>query len=154
MSTLRLRARLLAGLLLVVTVASCGDVVGPTNDRAALDRNRDLWEASGHAAYSFTLSRACFCIVEVTQPSRVVVRNDSVVSVTAVSDGRPLNTQYFPTVNALFEFIDEAIANNAHTIRVVYDPVLGYPVEIDYDGSLMIADDEISYRASAVTRTP
>jgi len=140
--------------LLLVALSACGDVFGPESRRAELDRNRERWRASGTASYTFVLARSCFCITEVTQPARIQVRNDSVVSVTAVADGRSLDPRYFMTVNGLFDVIDQGIERGAATLRVVYDPALGYPVEIDYDGATNVADDEITYRASAVTKTP
>jgi len=147
-------ARILLSVLVPASLAACGDVSGPQSERDELDRNRDRWRASGAASYSYVLSRSCFCLVEVTQPSRIQVRNDSVVAVTAVSDGRSLDTRYFVTVNALFDLIDKASEQRAAVIRVVYDPILGYPREIDYDGATNIADDEITYRASELTKTP
>lgn len=147
-------ARVLLSMLVPVSLAACGDMFGPESDRAELDRNRDKWRASGAASYSYVLARSCFCVTEVTQPSRIQVRNDSVVAVTAVSDGRSLDTRYFVTVNALFDVIDKAIEQHAAVIRVVYDPILGYPREIEYDGATNIADDEITYRASELTKVP
>jgi hypothetical protein len=54
------------------------------------------------------------------------------------------------TVDALFAFIDRAIAGHAATIDVTYDPLLGYPTQIVYDGSVNIADDELTVTISDV----
>ena len=56
----------------------------------------------------------------------------------------------FRASRRLFDFIDHGITNHAVVLRVTYDPTLGYPREIVYDGATNIADDEVTYTVSNV----
>ncbi len=145
------RVRSILSVALLIAVAACSDAVGPGADQSDLEINRQKWRSNGFASYTMTMSRVCFC--GDVGPWNVVVVNDSVVSVTRVADGRAADTRYVPTINKLFDFIDEAIKKPAAKIESQYDPARGFPREINYDGSLNIADDELFYTVSNVIPT-
>ena len=126
----------------------CGDLLSPDGGRSELDANRQKWTSHGYGAYQFTLKMACFCAIN--GPVTVVVSADSVVLVTQKSNGQVINAPWMPSIKKLFDFIDQGIANHAAVLRVTYDPTLGYPSEIVYDGSFTIADDEVTYTVSDV----
>jgi hypothetical protein len=142
------RLRSLLSVVVLIAVAACSDAVGPGEDQSDLEMNRQKWRDNGFANYTMTMSRICFC--GDVGPWNVVVVDDSVVSATRVADGRAVDTRYLPTINKLFAFIDESIKKPAAKIAAQYDPARGYPREIDYDGSLNIADDELMYAVSNV----
>ena len=142
------RLRSLLSVAVLIGIAACGDAVGPDGDPSEVAVNRQKWRTNGFASYTMTLSRVCFC--GDVGPWLVVVFNDSVVSATRVADGRAADTRSLPTINKLFDFIDQAIKKPAAKIEAEYDAARGYPREIDYDGSLNIADDELLYTVSNV----
>jgi len=143
------RLRSLLSVAALITVAACGDPAGPGGDSSEVAVNLQKWRTNGFASYTMTMSRVCFCAD--VGPWLVVVFNDSVVSATRVADGRAADARSLPTINKLFDFIDQAIQKPAAKIDAHYDPARGYPRAIDYDGSLNVADDELIYTVSNVT---
>jgi hypothetical protein len=137
-------------LLIVAALAACSDGLSPGSARSRLDANRDKWNAQRLNPYAFTLRQLCFCAVN--GPVRVVVSNGSVLTATQIANGQALDTRYVSTIESLFDFIERGIANHSVVLDVTYDPVLGYPVRIVSDGSLNIADDEVTYDVSDVAR--
>lgn len=129
--------------VLALGLLSCGDGTSPLDPRLDLAANRAKWQRAGLVSYTYTLQQFCFCAF--TQPVRLYVVNDVVVRAFASPGDSAVSPQFFPTVDRLFTFIDDAIARRAAVIRVTYDPTLGYPVEIVYDGALNAADDEVTY---------
>ena len=137
-----LRATILAGVL-SLGLLGCGNGTSPVSQRLDLAANRAKWQRAGLVSYTYTLQQFCFCAF--TQPVRLYVVNGVVVRALASPGDSAVSPQFFPTVDRLFTFIDDAIARRAAVIRVTYDPTLGYPVEIVYDGALNAADDEVTY---------
>lgn len=141
------RLRSLFAVAWLVTAAACSDSVSPKNGE--LELNRQKWRANGYRNYTMVMHRVCFC--GEVGPYNVIVMNDSVVLATLVSNGNPSDAKrYLPTINKLFDFIDESIRKPVAQIDVTYDATLGYPREINYDGSAGIADDELFYTISDV----
>lgn len=137
-----LRTTILAATL-SLGLLGCGNGTSPVSQRLELQANRAKWQRAGLVSYTYTLQQFCFCAF--TQPVRLYVVNDVVVRALASPGDSAVSPQFFPTVDRLFTFIDDAIARRAAVIRVTYDPTLGYPVEIVYDGALNAADDEVTY---------
>jgi uncharacterized protein DUF6174 len=145
------RRYLITALLAAGAAGGCNDATSPDSARAQLEANRAKWDRLSQPVYSFTLRQLCFCAF--VQPVRVSVRNDTIVAANEISGGASIDPRYVQTVRSLFDFIDRAITNKAATLRVTYDPALGYPTEIVYDGSLMGADDEVTYTIKDVALT-
>jgi hypothetical protein len=147
--------RLLTSLIVAsfAAVTACDrDLSGPDRARSELDVNRDKWREHGYRDYSLTMSRLCFC--GDVGPFAVTVVGDSVVAAVRTSDGAPtLVVSYLPTVNKLFDFIQQAIDDNTKTISVTYDAELGFPREIVYDLEGMAYDAGVTYRLSNVRPT-
>lgn len=139
-------------LLLIALIAGCSNPFSPGRDTKDLDAARETWRTHGYASYEFTFRRSCFC--GVTDPLRVRVVNDTVVSVVLISTNAPIDKSLGETVEGLFRFIQRGIDNDAAELRVTYDATLGYPREIVYDGSRMIADDEVTFTAKDVVSIP
>jgi predicted small secreted protein len=149
---MRRSRQILSSLILAgaVFVAGCSnDVAGPGPDRLDLDAARARWQSQGYRNYSVRMTRLCFCID--VGPFDVTVVGDSVISVKRTADNRVVDYAFVPTVTELFSFIERAINERAATIRVTYDAQLGYPREIVYDGSIQLADEEITYTLTNVT---
>lgn len=143
----------LAGLALLVAAISCSDATAPRHQLADLAAARQRWRAQNLHAYAFTLQRSCFC--GNVHPLYVLVLSDTVAGALDLTTGEFVDQRLGETVEGLFTVIQKAIERPAQLIRAEYDAGKGFPTEIDYDGAALIADDEISYRASDVhTVTP
>ena len=140
--------RHLVGLALLVAAASCRDSVGPERPTTDLEAARQQWRAQNLHTYAFTLQRSCFC--GNVNPLYVAVLSDTVAGVFDLQTGAAVDPHLGYTVEGLFTFIQNAIDNHAQLIRANYDSAKGFPIEIDYDGSAQVADDEIFYRISDV----
>jgi len=141
--------RLLTSLIVAscAAVAACGDLFGP--GRSELEINRDKWREHGYRDYSLVMTRGCECLD--IGPFAVTVLGDSVVAAVRISDGAStVVAPHLPTVNKLFDFIQQAIDDRAATLRVTYDAELGYPRKIVYDFSSIMADDEMTFDVSGV----
>ena len=113
---------------------------------------RERWRAQGIDSYEFVLRRLCFCGGGI-EPATVVVRNGMRISVTVVATGEPVPApfaEYYPTVEGLFGFIEDAIDRRAHSITAVYDAQMGFPtsIRVDYDENTI--DEEMAFEASSL----
>ncbi len=141
---------LLAGLLVLTGCFITGP--GDDGERDLLQRMRARWRAQGYDSYSFVLQRLCFCAGG-TEPATVVVRNGRRISVTVLETGQPVPaqwTEYYLTVDELFDFIIDALDRDAHEVKVTYHAQLGYPTSIDIDYIRNAIDEEMAFRASAL----
>ena len=134
----------------IALLAGCsGDnnsVVEP--GRSDLEIARAKWLAQRPEKYAFNVRKACFCAV--AGEVRIYVNRDSVVAVVGLPDAQSFDTRNYESIEQLFDFIGRAIAKHAAVIRATYDPVLGYPTSIEYDGATNIADDEVNYTLTEV----
>ena len=51
----------------------------------------------------------------------------------------------FPTVDGLFDFLEDAVDRGAEEIEVAFDPGFGLPTTVRVDYRLAAADEEIAY---------
>ncbi|SRR5690606_22207352 len=126
---------------------------GPPADsvRAALDAARARWDAAGIVDYAFVYEEVCFCLPEDRGPFAITVRDGAVAS--ATYQGEPANARRtYPTVDSLFATVEDALDRGAESVRVTFDPVLGYPAEASIDYEAMVADEELGFRVSDLTR--
>ena len=94
------------------------------------------------------LFRSCECTPEMTGPVRVVVENGVVLARRYTATGATVAAALanaFPSVEGLFDFIEDAQRQNAFRLEVSYDAALGYPTLIAVDYDRTIADDEFTY---------
>ena len=135
--------------MLALLLVSCsGDPFTATPERMDLAAAKGRWIQVGPASYRITVARSCFCTLESTRPVIVTVRNGQVASRRYEDTGADVPPQLafaYPSVDGLFDVIEQAIANHDETVDVLYDAARGIPVSIQLDGSAMIADDELSY---------
>lgn len=105
------------------------------------------------SSYSFLYLRSCECLEASAGPFRIVVSNGDVVSATN-SEGVAVPGEVLaelPTIEAIFDRIDEAYERPADSIEVEFDPAMGYPAEVNIDYSTAIADEEFTVFVSEVT---
>jgi hypothetical protein len=120
------------------------DVLSLAQD--ALNSAKAIWESRALNRYSFGYQRTCFCPPEYTVPLLVQVENNEVTGMVG-RDGEsilPDVAMFVPTIEGIFDQIQDAISQNASMINVAYDGDYGYPasVYVVYDGR--IADGELS----------
>jgi hypothetical protein len=139
--------------LAFVLLAACTDThgdPGPT-EQTATQRLRFI-EQTG-SSYSFTYLRSCECLESSAGPFRIVVTDGVIASATDREGGAvlPEVLANLPTIEDLFDRIDEAYDRPADSIEVTFDPAAGYPTEVDIDYSTAIADEEFTAFISDVT---
>ena len=154
---LRSTRTLLVAALLFPLIA-CENITGVDSlDRAQreLDRNWDLFERSAPLSYSYTVRINCECTSDVTRPVVVWVDRGSVEYLYYEDDGRavPLSiSNSFPSVEQLFDAIQDAIDRNADFVDVEYDFTYGYPTSVYIDYDRRVADEELSLIARNLER--
>ena len=138
-----------AGLALLTLAMSCSDALSPDQRQSReLEMAQKRWQSRNLHTYAFTLQRSCFC--GNVDPLYVIVLNDRLGGVFDLNTGNFVDLTFGQTIDDLFTFIQSAIDQHASLIRAVYDAANGFPTQIDYDGSAMTADDELSIRISDV----
>jgi len=140
--------------LLVLNACTTEEPVPPIGDiteeealQIELDFSEIIWQNQNIQNYTFTLQITCFCLQEYTQPKRVVVENNRVVSVEGEAI-EELNDSSFRTIDGFFDYIRETLNQNPEIKTITYDSNMGYPTYIYFDISSMIADEEIGYTIS------
>ena len=126
---------------------------------AKLNRARAQWRALGPDSYVMRLQRSCFCFGDFLGPFLVTVENGVVVDV-RFAPGGPTGTPSpdivngIPTVEGLFDIIQEALDSRAEFVSVTYDSKTGAPLDFYIDRSRLIADEEIGYTIQFVNAAP
>ncbi len=122
-----------------------------------LTANRGLWDAAGIASYEYRYEKACDCHRDTPAETIVTVEDGLVVGVRYDRDDY-LNEipvaedsyRWFRTIDDLFTLVETA-SHNAVTLRVAYEPELGYPtyIYIDYDHAMV--GEEIELRVVSLS---
>ena len=113
-------------------------------ESSPLFADAEKWTSYGFSNYDFTLQISCFCIVDYTQPKRILVRDNKVISVAGVPF-EELNDSSFRTIDGFFLYIEEQRKLNPVVEEIQYDDEYGFPSYIYFDISERIADEEIGY---------
>jgi len=146
---MRTKSLTLVSLTIAATMfGACG---GPTAPERQLQAARLKWERARPAAYTITVARWCECTQEMSGPVVVAVRDGAIESRTYVASAAAVGPTYadlFPSIDGLFERIDDAHRRRAASVEVTYDPEFGFPVTISIDYDRVMADDELTYRAT------
>jgi hypothetical protein len=138
-------------ILLAATLvaAACSDTTGVTEN--SLISHRALWEAAGLSSYQYEYRKQCECPPEALRPVLIEVRAGSVTQVRFLDNlltAESLLAQGYPTIDDLFDYIDEVSQTNVASLVVTYDSMLGYPTLISVDFRRDTADDEFTVRTS------
>lgn len=132
--------------LALLVLAACDSATGPS-ERTTLAQARARWAAQGGENYTVELTRSCECILA-GRRMLVTVQNGSVASAEYFESGDPVagaELSYVPTVEDLFDLIEDALAQPAAAFLATYDEQYGYPTRIEIDPSATTADDEVSW---------
>lgn len=137
--------------LVALVLASCSDPLGPSGIelrvlRHRLEQAEAKWAKEGPASYTLVLRRICYC--GDTEPRQVTVVDGAVTDVRLVGATTPLPFEqwpWYPSVEALFAMLLEAIELPAHQIDADYDPARGYARDVWIDWSMNVADEEVGF---------
>ncbi len=143
------RRALQATLVLGIASLVAGCTTSPFDLTASAVRDhRAAWEALGLTDYEFDVQRQCECSADWVRPARVVVSAGRVAEATYADSGQPAAASMtYPTIDELFDMIEEAIRMEAPGLWVSYDARLQYPTEISINYQEQVVDDEISISA-------
>ena len=137
-------------LVFLPMLTACSDLHGP--EQSELNTNLAAWRSANIEDYQFRFQRLCFCVF--IDPVIVEVRHGDIASVILADSGTVVDTTqmggHFLAIDGLFEVIQDAIDQEAHSLTVEYHAQLGYPTSIDIDYLLNAVDEEVSFRASEV----
>ena len=149
-SVLRLTRSLVSAAFLLPTLVACDSVTGTddlSREQSRLDRNWDRFQSTAPLSYSYVVRVVCECPIEVTRPVTVWVDRGSIEYLLYEDDGRPVPFSYsdsFPSVEQLFDAIQDGIDRRADVIDVEYDPTYGYPTSVYIDYDRRMANEELS----------
>jgi hypothetical protein len=121
--------------------------------RAELRVRRERWATRRILDYQLTLSRSCFCSPEGAGLVVLTVLEGEPVQWQYFLSGDPIAPEWravFPTVEGLFDFVEDAIDRGAESIEVRYDEDLGLPTTIRIDYRLAAVDEEIAYEVEKI----
>ena len=148
--------RCASAIALVLVLGSCeilGLTMGGSGRRAELGRQRAKWASQQITSYNLVYRRDCFCGVEFTTPTYIEVRSGDIATARYAESDAPIPLwvqDRLPTVEALFDVIDDAIDREVDLLEVVYDPARGYPRSIAIDYRFSTADDEVTHVVSGL----
>lgn len=136
-----------------LTLTACDNPFSASGPEG-LDEARRHWADQRVSRYTFTVTQDCFCVEDARGSFRVTVADGAVVSVTDPATGAPRTASEFVplTVEALFDRVEQAVAEGVREIDVEYDRELGYPVEIEINRSQIAVDGGIIITASDLVR--
>jgi hypothetical protein len=120
--------------------------------RTELARNEAKWSAFALTDYRYAFRRVCDCAPEATAAVEIEVRGGSVYRVRLLSTGADVapGSGYWPTVDELFDEIRLALDEGATDIRVRYDPVYGYPLEVSIQWTRDAAGTIVHYAGELI----
>lgn len=102
------------------------------------------WNKLGITNYEYTLRVNCFCTQETVGPHKIVVKNNSIVSVNGIPYDP--NTHFsVKTIEQLFTYIQKTLAEKPVQKTLSFDAQYFFPNNVYFDMSEMIADEEIGY---------
>jgi hypothetical protein len=130
--------------LFLLSACSITAPSGRTVEANELARNRERWASAQLHDYEYDYQLICFCAPDATEQVHVIVRHDTIATVTRTRDGLPAARQYtaWPRVDDLFDDVQRHLDRHVARLDVSYDPTYGYPRSIVVDVELTAADDE------------
>ena len=108
---------------------------------------REKWKSMGISSYSFSFKRYCFCTPEGVGPFQIVVLQGKIVTV----NGQPYESGgalLVPTIDQLFEFVDQYLDRRPYSSRVIYNSRYGFPEDVYIDFNKDLADEETGFQVS------
>ena len=130
--------------LLIGSIAGCELFGRDSKELDELSSQRRIWQNFNSGTYSYVLTRGCFCAY--AGQFQLFVEENEVVNIVPPWDdleGIPSEDwDLFPTIDGLFDLIEEAYSGKADRISVDYSEH-GYPAMADIDYIENAIDDEL-----------
>ena len=111
---------------------------------------KERWESKNITSYTINLSVNCFCLPSL--PIDIKVEDDIITEINgdSITQSQLENDYWYAnTVNDLFIFIEQHLAQDPYQKILGFNSTYGYPEEIWFDLEEMIADEEIGYMISS-----
>ena len=134
---------------LVSGAAGCDDPAGPERD--ALNANRELWRSQEIVSYRYEYRLNCFCGGPGSEPVAIEVSDGEVARVTILERSEevpPSQLIDYPTIEDLFETIEDWLSRDPHEVSTDYHAELGYPIDVFIDFIENAIDEELGFVAS------
>ncbi len=129
-----------------------GPTTPPVDDAAYQDflNNQTLWQDNNFENYVVDFQRICFCLPDFTQAATLTVENQNLTDATYLNGGAVSRDIYdnFLTVDKAFELIQEAFNRDSDEVRIVYDSIYGFPINVFIDYDKRMADEELVFKFS------
>lgn len=123
---------------------------GCTNEQVVQSDERDSytkWNSYGYHNYTVDQIRQCFCVYG-ADAMKVVVRDDTVMSVTRLSDNKELSyseARWYMPVDQLFQ---KVLNPGQDSIVASFNLDYGYPEQVDINPQLHPVDGGVLYITS------
>lgn len=133
----------------ILTGVACDDSsIFDPQDLARVIEAEARWKARSFPDYTYEIRVSCFCPTEITQWTRVAVRNGAVTAAEAVDPQTqfPITTlQYWGPIDSLFVDLRRTMTEKdaqwyLDAVIADFDAVLGYPTNIEYRAKRNVAD--------------
>ena len=147
---------LLCAILIYCMLAPlCGcDILRLGDDRhvdtqSFLDSNRKMWKSQMASNYQFNFQWSCYCTMDFVAEVNITVGENRIQGAAFVKGDVPIPldaaVERYKVVESLFDLLQSAIDENAHTIAAKYHPELGYPTEVWIDYEQNSVDEELGF---------
>ena len=133
----------------------CGcDILRLGDDRhvdtqSRLDNNRKKWDSEMASNYQFYFQWSCYCTMDFVAEVNITVRENRIHDAVLVESDVPISLdaaiERYKVMDGLFDLLQSAIDENAHTITAKYHPELGYPIEVWIDYEQNSVDEELGF---------
>ena len=142
-------------LTLVIGLLAIACFSGTSPERSSIMQNEARWNSFEPENYEFDYRRICFCPPEYTAQVVIEVRDGKVWTVEyKLSEMHldPPDTIGYPTIPDLFELLLEAVGRDAAKMRMAFDDIFGFPMDVDIDYDQGIVDEEFGFTVSSFVR--
>jgi hypothetical protein len=131
--------------------AESGATAGKDTEKQAFKAGQDLWRKSKPPAYSFQLSRNCFCFpygrMEVYVDADKVVKVDTIEGVEGPYDLESFHNA--PNIDEVFSQIQGFLDNPEYEVKASYNGKLGYPVTVKIHHLLNYFDADADFQIAS-----
>lgn len=116
---------------LLMFAGGCGSdqLTGPEDFATA----RMRWMQNGPSSYTITVNYSCYCPLDIPGPVDVTVRSGIVTSRRFVGLGTEVPASYadvFPSVDELFDEVQQALREHIRPHELKFDRTLGFPTRV------------------------
>lgn len=150
------RGGALGALLAALILSGCAASLTAVNERGGerIRTQRAIWEAQQLDSYVFETRRVCFCAF--VGWLEVSVSDGTVDQINALGeeDVPAWAIAEYPTVDELFDILEEAVAQDAAQIEVTWHESMGYPESFYIDYSKNVADEELGHDIRSLIPSP